>query len=411
MFDKHTGELIGYLDLGDPERNFFNFDDSNKLATHALVFYLRGIATDLKYSFAYFATDGITATQLMPLFWEAVGLLELECNLWVVAATSDGASPNRIFYTLNKNLNNDETRNICHKAIHLFAKWRYIYFFSDGPHLLKTARNCLLHSGGGKCTRYMWNDGKHLIWQHIVQAYQEDLQNGLKVIPRITNEHINLTPYSLMTVKFALQVLSRSMSVALREFASSDTEQTATYCENLDAFFDCINVRSLTEANRKRKPFLRPYTTINDERFSWLTECFLAYLERWKVNIEAITGNFTQTANGKMFMSWQTFEGLQITSFSLIECVKFLLNEGMEYVLTKRFCQDPLEQYFGNQRKIGGRSDNPDIQQFGYSDNTIRIQRNVSHTSGNARGRYDKNRAWENVSDDPVPKRKVIKKH
>ena len=94
-----------------------------------------------------------------------------------------------------------------------------------------------------------------------------------------------------------------------------------------------------------------------------------------------------------MFMSWQTFEGLQIKSFSLIECVKCLLNEGMEHVLMERFCQDPLEQYFDNKRKIGRRSDNPDIQQFGYSDNMIRIQRNVSHTSANTRGCYDKNRA------------------
>ena len=94
-------------------------------------------------------------------------------------------------------------------------------------------------------------------------------------------------------------------------------------------------------------------------------------------------------------MSWQTYEGLKITCFSVIEVIKFLLSEGMEYVLTERFCQDPLEQYFGNQRKIGRRADNPDIQQFGYNDNTIRIQRNVSHTSGNTRGRYERKRAWE----------------
>ena len=57
----------------------------------------------------------------------------------------------------------------------------------------------------------------------------------------------------------------------------------------------------------------------------------------------------------------------------------------MEYVLTERFSQNALEEYFGNQRKIGRRYENPDAKGFGYNDNTIRIQRNVSHTSGNAK--------------------------
>ena len=36
------------------------------------------------------------------LFWEAVTILEYTCNLWVAAATSDGASPNRKFYQLHR---------------------------------------------------------------------------------------------------------------------------------------------------------------------------------------------------------------------------------------------------------------------------------------------------------------------
>ena len=56
VFDKHSGELIGYLDPGDPENIFATIEENNTLATHALVFYLRGIVTNLKCSFAYFAT-------------------------------------------------------------------------------------------------------------------------------------------------------------------------------------------------------------------------------------------------------------------------------------------------------------------------------------------------------------------
>ena len=74
-------------------------------------------------------------------------------------------------------------------------------------------------------------------------------------------------------------------------------------------------------------------------------------------------------------------------------------------MLTEQFSQDALEEYFGNQRKIGRRSENPDVKEFGYNDNTIRIQRNVSHTSGNTRGQFGRKRPWDNVTNEKVPKK------
>ena len=75
----------------------------------------------------------------------------------------------------------------------------------------------------------------------------------------------------------------------------------------------------------------------------------------------------------------------------------------MEYVLTERFCQDPAEELFGKQRQLGRRSDNPDTSQFGYNNNTIRIERSISCQSGNTRGRKDKKRAWVQVTDEKLP--------
>ena len=135
---------------------------------------------------------------------------------------------------------------------------------------------------------------------------------------------------------------------------------------------------------------------------------FLEYLRKWKESIDNRQGNFNQNARSKMFLSWQTYEGFKISVYSVIEVTKFLLGEGVEFVLTERFCQDTVEEYFGNQRKLGRRSDNPDIRMFGYNNNTIRIQRTVSCQSGNTRGRKDKRRAWEQVTDDPVSRRQKI---
>ena len=98
----------------------------------------------------------------MPLFWEAIGVLELTCNLWVIASTSDGASPNRRLYRMHKPLVNNAEDDLCYRTINLYAPQRYIYFFSDAPHLVKTTRNYLYSSGHGSCTRYVvWNDIIH----------------------------------------------------------------------------------------------------------------------------------------------------------------------------------------------------------------------------------------------------------
>lgn len=116
---------------------------------HALVFFIRGVCTELKFSLAHFATDGVTSDQLIPLFWEAVAVLEISCNLWVIAATFDGVTPNTKFYRMHKDLDDDSGKDVCHRTINLYAPHRFIYFFSDAPHLVKTTKNCLSHSGSG----------------------------------------------------------------------------------------------------------------------------------------------------------------------------------------------------------------------------------------------------------------------
>ena len=57
-----------------------------------------------------------------------------------------------------------------------------------------------------------------------------------------------------MCVKFATQILSESVGKVLEQSRNMETFETARYCKMLDSFFDCLNVRSLTENERKRKP-------------------------------------------------------------------------------------------------------------------------------------------------------------
>ncbi|XP_022786484.1 uncharacterized protein LOC111326694 isoform X1 [Stylophora pistillata] len=229
VFDKVSGELNGFLDLGDPDINFGILEKADKIASHAMVFYIRGLCTELKFSLAYFATDGITSYQLMPLFWQAVGVLELTCNLWVIASTSDRVSPNQAFYRMHKPLDGNAGTEVCYRTVNLYAPNRFIYIFSDAAHLIKTTRNCVYSSGHGTCTQYMWNDGHCILWQHFIQLFHQDLDNGPKLLPRLTYDHIKLSAYSTMRVNLAVQILSVSVANVLKSFGPPDTIATSKF--------------------------------------------------------------------------------------------------------------------------------------------------------------------------------------
>ena len=107
-----------------------------------------------------------------------------------------------------------------------------------------------------------------------------------------------------------------------------------------------------------------------------------------------------------MFLSKPTYEGLLITVYSTLEIITFLLNKGFDFVLTEKFCQDTLESNFGDQRKLGGRASNPDMNTFSRQTQALRAQKEVTCNTGNTRGRLDPKCMWDNYSDEPIEKRK-----
>ena len=49
VYDKYTGNLVGYVDLGDPSINYSSFENPDEWESHVMVFYIRGLACDLKF--------------------------------------------------------------------------------------------------------------------------------------------------------------------------------------------------------------------------------------------------------------------------------------------------------------------------------------------------------------------------
>lgn len=91
---------------------------------------------------------------------------------------------------------------------------------------------------------------------------------------------------------------------------------------------------------------------------------------------------------------------------SFVEVTTLLLGiPGVAYLLSERFCQDPVEAFFGKQRYKGGRSSNPSVKEF--LDNTISLRVQGSSALEPLRGNCKrKTLSPLTVDDTPLPKRR-----
>ena len=83
---------------------------------------------------------------------------------------------------------------------------------------MKTTRNCLANSGGGRGTRYMWNNGNFILMNHITTLHYENCQFDLKWLPKLSDAYFSLTAFSVTNVNLAVQILSSSVGNILKEF-------------------------------------------------------------------------------------------------------------------------------------------------------------------------------------------------
>ena len=98
-----------------------------------MVFLIKSIVNPWSYSLATFATTGVTAYQIFPIFWKAVNILK-NIDLKVIATTSDGASANRNFFRMHKRLIGNSEKAVVYRTENLFSREKhFIYFFADVP--------------------------------------------------------------------------------------------------------------------------------------------------------------------------------------------------------------------------------------------------------------------------------------
>lgn len=101
---------------------------------------------------------------------------------------------------------------------------------------------------------------------------------------------------------------------------------------------------------------------------------------------------------------------------SFVAVAKYLLTRHREdglFLLSERFSQDPLENYFGQQRARGGRSDNPTVQRSLQNAGALRLQKSLALAPmrGNCRQKRQSGVDEKTLIDEgkPLPKRKCTR--
>ena len=153
VYEKSTGALFGFTDLGEVNNQLYDFEQSlsgdgtglqRPLAKTMLVFMFKGLFTNIAMPYAQFPVCSLKGADMFPLLWEAVGRLS-RMGCCVLGVTCDGGSPNRRLFQLHLTEDTDK-KKIIHKAKNMFksnpSEPTDILFFTDPPHLLKTIRNC-----------------------------------------------------------------------------------------------------------------------------------------------------------------------------------------------------------------------------------------------------------------------------
>lgn len=325
----------------------FGYGRRNSLpASSALCFMIRSITGNFRQLIGYVLSSGAVKINNLQSLLEKCLLKLDEIGLRVMCITTDQASNfSLLFKTLGVTPSD---------PYYWFDTGNYkrrIIVMPDVPHLIKSTRNAIY-------ANYISTSEGVVTWKFIKEAYKLRLQSNFPYIPKITEAHVNLTPFGgKMKVKLASQVLSRSVGKALevmRLEGKIDPSSFATeqFCLKMNDLFDVLNS---SPSQRGRTPFHQELK-LGSEGWKFLSE-IKSWIEGWK--IYRVRDNRLKTSQFRFVNGW-----LQAINGAKELLIEFNTNYNLHYIYTRRLCQDPLENCFGDIRGAGGWSDNPTCSQF-----------------------------------------------
>ena len=136
-----------------------------------------------------------------------------------------------------------------------------------------------------------------------------------------------MTPYSNLNVKLAVKVLSSTANKTMTSYGPPEAADTAKFCLIMVSFFDIMkirNIRNIQSHEFKRKPFMAPFNSVNDDQFGWLQNFFLKYFEGWLTSIEQRSPNFSRNARSNVYLLANIWGSENYSLFDHRSCKLFL---------------------------------------------------------------------------------------
>jgi len=356
--------VSGFVDLNEFQ------EKRSDIAKQAVQFMVRGISGRWKQPVGhFFGGHSIQVSTLKEMIFKIISLLQ-SIGLHVVALVCDQEPSHRLLY---KVLGVSETQ-----------PWFFteggtkVHALYDVPHLIKNLRNNLLNYN------ITTESGEMIASFGVIrQMYEMEKGNSLRLCPKLTDGHLELKPFKKMKVSLATQVLSHSVAVALRTYVhfqklDDSALSTASFVERIDKIFDVLNSR-VVKVNHKWK---KPLTEKSVEQFQLLDEA-CQWITSWR--FRHVLKNTV-----KSMLPFQ--QGLLLTIRGIREVVHDLLNEhAFQFVLTSRFNQDIVENWFSCIRQKGLNNDSRTTWEYESAGRAVSVNWMLGATSksSNCEGDFD----------------------
>lgn len=178
--------------------------------------------------------------------------------------------------------------------------------------------------------------GNYIHFSLITLLFQRTIDDELTLCRFLIRRHVDPTNVERMQVKYARDVFRPEDVAALRsthvlnEHGFENVETLVTFIEFLWKWYNYHDVCNLTQHYRQRNDSKKPFSNTNDERLSEIDE-----------EIPEILNNQNKEKKTALeCLTKETLEAIIFTSRSTANCIKYLLDGGLHFVLTRRFSTD-----------------------------------------------------------------------
>ena len=342
LYDKHKDCIKGLVSEGYGTCQ-------NQIATYALVIMVRGLASNWKFVVGYiFINNTIIPFKLKCLIDRVV--ITLECKGFHIHGCVMDLEVNQQSFC--KKYGQGDLKNWISHPSDVNRKFWIIF---DPPHLLKCIRN--------NFTKYAIQfvdsdvDSKCARWKHVEDLWNYEKECEIRLCPKLTEMHINVGPFDKLKVNLAAQILSHSVSCALRTYVHfqvlpPEVLPTADFVEMVNNLFDMLNNSFHGAKNNFKKVFNK-----NEEHHLEGLLTFKRFVSSWKLVSEEHGTPNKSNAPFKQCML--------VTIQSIYELTQHLFTcHSFQYFCSRRCNQDCVENCFSVIRSKGMQRDNPTSDQF-----------------------------------------------